>query len=139
VGENKSLRANLEKANQRDAEQEGQLAAAEEKIKSLEARLGSVEAAAEALVPATESARHACYTLRLALTDLAARAEGALGDDRSTFDFTKWTQDAAGSVVEVAGAYGDCCARVAVGFVLSLLHEHGCDHVEDFPRTVNKD
>jgi hypothetical protein len=23
--------------------------------------------------------------------------------------------------------------------VLSLLHEHGCDHVEDFPQTMKKD
>ncbi len=38
----------------------------------------------------------------------------------------------------MAGTYGDCCARVAAGFVLSLLHEHGCDHVEDFPQIVKK-
>ncbi len=39
----------------------------------------------------------------------------------------------------MTGAYGDCCTRVATVFVLSLLHEHGCDHVEDFPQTVKKD
>lgn len=39
TGENKSLRAELEAANKRDAERDRQLAAAEEKIKSLETRL----------------------------------------------------------------------------------------------------
>lgn len=139
VGENKSLCADLEGVNNRAAERERQLAMAEEKIKSLEARLGPAEAAAEALVPTTESAKQACYTLRLALNYLGAHVEGALGEDGSAFDFSEWTQDAAGSVVEVAGAYGDCCARVAVGFMLSILHEHGCYHVEDFPQTVKKD
>jgi hypothetical protein len=91
------------------------------------------------LAPATESAKQACNTLRLALNDLGARAEGASGDDGTVFDFFEWTQDAVGSVVEVAGAYGDCCVQVAAVFVLSLLHEHGCDHVDDFPQIVKND
>jgi chromosome segregation ATPase len=56
-GDNKSLRADLEAANKRDAERDQQLALAEEKIKSLEARLVSAEAAAATLVSATESAK----------------------------------------------------------------------------------
>lgn len=104
TGDNKSLRANVEAANKRDAE---------EKIKSLEARLISAKAAATTLALATESAKQACYTLRLALNDLGAWAEGTPGDDGMVFDFSEWTQEAASSVVEVAGAYGDCCARVS--------------------------
>lgn len=139
MGENKSLRVELEAANKRDAERDRQLAAAEEKIKSLETRLVLAEATAGTLAPATESAKQACYTLRLALNDLGACAEGAPGDDGTTFDFSKWTQEAAGSVVELAGAYGDCCARVSVGFVISLLHAHGCDHIGNFPDLVKED
>lgn len=29
--------------------------------------------------------------------------------------------------------------QVAAVFVLSLLHEHGCDHVDDFPQIVKND
>ncbi|XP_066165521.1 uncharacterized protein [Oryza sativa Japonica Group] len=137
TGEVKSLRAELETANKRDTEWERQLAAAEEKIKSLEARLVPAEAVASTMAPAAESAKQAYYTLRLALNDLGARAKGAPGDDGMAFDFSEWTQEGAGSVVEVASAYGDCCARVLVGFVLSLLHEHGCGHVENFSELVN--
>lgn len=36
----------------------------------------------------------------------------------------------------MAGAYGDYSARVSAGFVLSLLQEHGCDHIKDFPELV---
>uniref|UniRef100_A0A0E0EWZ8 Uncharacterized protein n=1 Tax=Oryza meridionalis TaxID=40149 RepID=A0A0E0EWZ8_9ORYZ len=129
TGENKSLRADLEAANKRGAERDRQLAAARERIESLETRLVSAEAAASALRPA-------CYTLRLALNDLGAHAEHAPGSDRTAFDFSEWTQEAAGSIVEVAGAYGDCCARVLAGFILSLLHTHGCEHVRDFPQHV---
>lgn len=138
-GENKSLCSDLEAANKQDVERYRQLAAAEEKIRSLEARLASAEAAAATLAPATESAKQACYTLRLALNDLGARAEGAPSDDGTTFDFSEWTQEAADSVVEVACAYEDCCAHVSAGFVLSLLDAHGCDHVEDFPDWVKED
>jgi hypothetical protein len=137
--ENRSLRSDLEASCKRDAERDRQLALAEEKIKSLEARLASAEATAATLVPATESAKEACYTLRLALNDLGARAEGAPGEGRTTLDFSEWTQEAAGSVVEVAGAYGDCCARVSAGFVLSLLHAHSCDHMGNFPDFVKEE
>lgn len=74
TGEVKSLRAELETANKRDAERERQLAAAKEKIKSLEARLVPAEAVASTMAPAAESAKQAYYTLRLALNDLGARA-----------------------------------------------------------------
>ena len=137
--ENRSLRSNLKAARKRDAERERQLVSAEEKIKSLEARLASAEATAATLVPATESAKEACYTLRLALNDLGARAEGAPGEGGTALDFSEWTQEAAGSVVEVAGAYGDCCTRVSAGFVLSLLHAHGCDHIGNFPDFVKEE
>nr|CAE76023.1 B1292H11.9 [Oryza sativa Japonica Group] len=134
--ENRSLRADLEASNRWGAERDCQLAAAEERIKSLETRLVSAEAAASTLGPATESAKQACYTLRLALNDLGARAEDAPGDDGMAFDFSEWMQEAAGSVVEVASAYGDCSARVSAGFVLSLLHTHSCEHIRDFPGYV---
>jgi hypothetical protein len=55
------------------------------------------------------------------------------------FDFSEWMQEASGSVVKVASACGDCCARVSAGFVLSLLHAHGCDHIGDFPNLVKED
>lgn len=95
--------------------------------------------AEEAHAEAAESAKQACYTLRLALNDLGASAEGAPGESVSAFDLSEWTQDAAGSVMEVAGSYGDCCTHISAGFTLSLLHEHGCDHVVDFPKLVKKD
>jgi hypothetical protein len=126
----------LKKAN---AERDRQLASAEEKIKSLEARLVSAEAVATTVVPATESAKQAYYTLRLTLNDLGAWAEGAPGEGGTTFDFSDWTQEAAGSVVKVAGAYGDCCTRVSAGFVLSLMHAHGCDHIGSFPDFVKEE
>nr|BAD28998.1 hypothetical protein [Oryza sativa Japonica Group]BAD29163.1 hypothetical protein [Oryza sativa Japonica Group] len=122
-----------------ERQRDRQLAAAEEKIKSLEARLISAEAAAVTLAPATESPKQVCYTLKLALYDLGTRAEGAPGDDGTTFDFSERTQEAAGSVVEVAGAYGDCCARVSAGFILSQLHSHGCDHIGIFPDLVKEE
>lgn len=55
----------------------------------LEACLVSAEAAAATLVPATESAKQACYTLRLALNDLGARAEGAPGEGGIAFNFSE--------------------------------------------------
>uniref|UniRef100_A0A0E0DBU7 Uncharacterized protein n=1 Tax=Oryza meridionalis TaxID=40149 RepID=A0A0E0DBU7_9ORYZ len=84
IGENKSVRTDEEGANKRAAEQERQLAAAKEKIKSLGTRLG------KPLAPATKSAKQACYTLRPALYVLGARAEGAPGDDGTAFDFSEW-------------------------------------------------
>ena len=137
--ENRSFRSDLEAARKLDAERDRQLASAEEKIKSHEAHLASAEATAATLVPATESAKEACYTLRLAHKDLGARAEGAPGEGGTALDFSEWTQEAAGSVVEVAGAYGDCCTRVSAGFVLSLLHAHGCDHIGNFPDFVKEE
>uniref|UniRef100_A0A0E0DCN7 Uncharacterized protein n=1 Tax=Oryza meridionalis TaxID=40149 RepID=A0A0E0DCN7_9ORYZ len=137
--ENRSLRADLEAVNRRGTERDRQLAAAEERIKSLETRLISAETAALTLGPTTESAKQACYTLRLALNDLGARAEDAPGVDGTAFDFSEWTQEAAGSVVEVAGAHEDYYARVSVGFVLSLLHAHGCEHIRDVPHYVREE
>nr|BAD09775.1 hypothetical protein [Oryza sativa Japonica Group]BAD11627.1 hypothetical protein [Oryza sativa Japonica Group] len=96
IGENKSLHANLKGVNKKSVDQELRLAAAEEKIRSLEARLASSEAAAEVLAPVTESTKQACYTLWLVLSDLGARAEGALGDGGTAFGFSEWTQEAAG-------------------------------------------
>uniref|UniRef100_A0A0E0F4F8 Uncharacterized protein n=1 Tax=Oryza meridionalis TaxID=40149 RepID=A0A0E0F4F8_9ORYZ len=137
--ENRSLRANLEVVNKRGTERDRQHAAAEERIKSLETRLVSAETAASTLRPATNSAKQACYTLRLAMNDLGVRAKDAPGDDGTAFNFSEWTQEAARSVVEVAGAYGDCCACVSASFMLSLLHAHGCEHIRDFPQYVTEE
>ena len=137
--ENRSLRSDLEAAHKQDAERDRQLASAKENIKCLEARLVSAKDAAATLVTATESAKEACYTLRLALNDLGAWAKGAPGEGGTVLDFSEWTQEAPGSVVEVAGAYGDCCARVSAGFILGLLHTHGCDHIGNFPDFVKEE
>ena len=39
----------------------------------------------------TESARTACQTLRLALTDMGAKVRGVPAEDASAFDFSEWT------------------------------------------------
>nr|CAE02461.1 OSJNBa0042D13.14 [Oryza sativa Japonica Group] len=64
------------------------------------------------MVKTTESARTACQTLRLALTDMGAKVRGDPSEDASVFDFSEWTQQAGGSVSDCATAYGDCYARV---------------------------
>nr|AAV32124.1 hypothetical protein [Oryza sativa Japonica Group]AAV32192.1 hypothetical protein [Oryza sativa Japonica Group] len=70
----------------------------------------------------TESARTACQTLRLALTDMGAK-----------------TQQAGGSVSDCATAYGDCCARVSAAFTMGLLQQFGCEHIAEFPKYTKGD
>jgi hypothetical protein len=43
------------------------------------------------MAKATESAKMACQTLRLALSDMGARVRGVPSEDASTFDFSDWT------------------------------------------------
>jgi chromosome segregation ATPase len=114
--ENRSLRSDLEAARKRDADRDRQLASAEEKIKSLEARLAPAEATSATLVPATESAKEACYTLRLALNDLGARAEGSPnGRRRRPARLSKW-QAPTGTVVLMfrRDSFSASCTRTAV-------------------------
>uniref|UniRef100_A0A0E0IPK1 Uncharacterized protein n=1 Tax=Oryza nivara TaxID=4536 RepID=A0A0E0IPK1_ORYNI len=44
------------------------------------------------MVKGTESAKTACRTLRLALSDMGVRVRGVPGEDASAFDFSEWTQ-----------------------------------------------
>uniref|UniRef100_A0A0E0LBK6 Pectinesterase inhibitor domain-containing protein n=1 Tax=Oryza punctata TaxID=4537 RepID=A0A0E0LBK6_ORYPU len=55
---------------------------------------------------ATESAKTACRTLRLALTDMGAKARGVPGENASALEFCKWTQQAGCAVSDCATAYG---------------------------------
>uniref|UniRef100_A0A0E0MLY2 Uncharacterized protein n=1 Tax=Oryza punctata TaxID=4537 RepID=A0A0E0MLY2_ORYPU len=68
---------------------------------------------------ATESAKTACRTLRLAHTDMGARVRGVPGEDASAFEFSEWTQLANGAVSDCATTYGDCSS--------------GCEHIAKFP------
>ncbi|XP_066166952.1 uncharacterized protein [Oryza sativa Japonica Group] len=60
----------------------------------------------------TESARTACQTLRLALTDMGAKVRGVPIEDASAFDFSEWTQQAGGLVSDCATAYGAIAVHV---------------------------
>ena len=73
------------------------------------------------MAKATESARTACQTLRLALTDMGARVRGVPAEDASAFNFFEWTQQAGGAVSNCATTYGDCCAHVSAAFTMGLL------------------
>lgn len=141
--ENNSLRIDLERSQKDAAALSDYYHVSEEKMKILRERAKKAEAAAKALTlfaaQATESAKQACYTLRLALNGLGASAEGAPSEDALAVNFSEWTQEAAGAVVEVVSAYGDYCARVLAGFALSLLQEYGCEHVAQFSELAKKD
>ena len=50
------------------------------------------------MVKATESAKTACQTLRLALSDMGARVRGVPSEGAFAFDFSEWTQRAGGAV-----------------------------------------
>nr|AAT77304.1 hypothetical protein [Oryza sativa Japonica Group] len=71
------------------------------------------------MVKTTESARTACQTLRLALTDMGAKAGGSVSD--------------------YATAYGDCCARVSAAFTMGLLQQFGYEHIAEFPKYAKGD
>nr|XP_015629148.1 uncharacterized protein LOC107280246 [Oryza sativa Japonica Group] len=101
----------------------------EPKMEALRLEVSKAEASAveesqrfsREMVKTTESARTACQTLRLALTDMGAKVRGVPTEDASAFNFSEWTQQAGGSVSDCATAYGDCCARVSVAFTMGLL------------------
>lgn len=101
------------------------------KINALRQELEQVNAAAKA---AAEEAKTACHTLRLALTDLGAKAGEVPAGDASALDFMELTQQAGGVVAETVVAYRDCCAQVSATFVLGLLQQHSCEHIADFLR-----
>uniref|UniRef100_A0A0E0GY88 Uncharacterized protein n=1 Tax=Oryza nivara TaxID=4536 RepID=A0A0E0GY88_ORYNI len=114
IGENKSLRTDLEVANKRAAKRECQLTAAEEKIKSLGPPNGNANLLRlRKLLPKLWRQRRSPPSKPATLFGWLSMSSGhgALGDDGMAFDFSEWMQDVAGSVVEVAGAYGDFCAR----------------------------
>uniref|UniRef100_A0A0E0HZQ2 Uncharacterized protein n=1 Tax=Oryza nivara TaxID=4536 RepID=A0A0E0HZQ2_ORYNI len=94
---------------------------------------------AQEMAKATESAKTACRTLRLALTDMGARVRGVPGEDAYAFDFSEWTQLAGGAVSDCATAYGNCCARVSVAFTMGLLQQFGCEYVAEFPNFAKED
>jgi hypothetical protein len=91
------------------------------------------------MVKATESAKTACQTLCLALSDMGARVRGVPSEDASTFDFSEWTKQAGGAVSDCATAYGNCCARVSAAFTMGLLQQFGYEHVAEFPNNAKGD
>nr|AAL93073.1 hypothetical protein [Oryza sativa Japonica Group] len=113
----------------------------EPKIEALDLEVSKAEASAaeesqrfsREMAKATESAKTVCQMLRLALFDMGVRVRGVPAEDASAFDFSEWTQQAAGVVSDCATAYGDCCARVSAAFTMGLLHQFGCEHVAEFP------
>uniref|UniRef100_A0A0E0KN72 Uncharacterized protein n=1 Tax=Oryza punctata TaxID=4537 RepID=A0A0E0KN72_ORYPU len=88
---------------------------------------------------ATEAAKASCCTLRLALTDMGAKAGSFPGEDASVLDFWDWSQEAGCAVSDCATVYGDCCARVSAAFALGLLQQNWCEHVARFPELVKGD
>jgi hypothetical protein len=119
----------------------------EPKMEALRLEVSKAEASAaeesqrfsREMAKATESARTACQTLRLALCDMGARVRGVPAEDASAFDFSEWTQQAGGSVSDCATAYGDCCACVSAAFTMGLLQQFGCEHVAEFPNYAKGD
>ena len=162
--ENKRLQAELEKGSEANAEierlkaelqkEKDQSAAfteyynlTEPKMEALRQKALKAEVSAEKeaerfaqeMAKATESAKTACRTLRLALTDMGARVRGVPGEDAYAFDFSEWTQLAGGAVSDCATAYGNCCARVSVAFTMGLLQQFGCEYVAEFPNFAKED
>jgi hypothetical protein len=91
------------------------------------------------MAKATESAKTACQTLCLALSDMGVRVRGVPSEDASAFDFSEWTQQAGSAVPDCATAYGNCCARVSAAFTMGLLQQFGYEHVAEFPNNVKGD
>nr|AAO19386.1 hypothetical protein [Oryza sativa Japonica Group]ABF98363.1 hypothetical protein LOC_Os03g49090 [Oryza sativa Japonica Group] len=119
----------------------------EPKMEALHLEVSKAEASAaeesqrfsREMAKTTESARTACQTLRLTLTDMGAKVRGVPAEDASAFDFSEWTQKAGGSVSDCPTAYGDCCARVSAAFTMGLLQQFGCEHVAEFPNYAKGD
>uniref|UniRef100_A0A0E0JHZ8 Uncharacterized protein n=1 Tax=Oryza punctata TaxID=4537 RepID=A0A0E0JHZ8_ORYPU len=113
----------------------------EPKIEALRQDANRAEAKAQRLArdvaEATKSAKTACRTLRLALTDMGAKARGVPGESASALEFSEWTQQA--GCANCATAYGDCCARVSAAFTLGLLQQSGCEHIAQFPDFAKMD
>ncbi|XP_052152554.1 uncharacterized protein LOC127770792 [Oryza glaberrima] len=118
------LKAELEKEKAHSAVLIDYYNLTEPKMEALRLKASRAEASAaeelqqfsQEMAKTTESARTACQTLHLALTDMGAKVRGVPAEDASAFDFSEWTQQAGGSVSDSATAYGDCCARVSVAF-----------------------
>jgi hypothetical protein len=123
------LKAELEKEKAHSALLTDYYNLTEPRMEALRLKVSKAEASAaeesqrfsREMAKTTESARTACQTLRLALTDMGAKVRGVPAEDASAFDFSEWTQQASGSVSDCATAYGDCCARVSAAFTLGLL------------------
>nr|CAE02215.2 OSJNBb0002N06.5 [Oryza sativa Japonica Group]CAH66591.1 OSIGBa0092G14.2 [Oryza sativa] len=141
------LKAELEKEKAHSAVLIDYYNLTEPKIEALRQKASRAEASAaeesqrfsREMAKSTESARTACQTLRLALTDMGVKVRGVPAEDASAFDFSEWTQQAGGSVLDCATAYGDCCARVSAAFTLGLLQQFGCEHVAEFPTYAKGD
>nr|CAE01898.2 OSJNBa0059D20.4 [Oryza sativa Japonica Group] len=124
------LKAKLEKEKAHSAALTDYYNLTEPKMEALRLEVSKAEASAveesrwfsREMAKATESARTACQTLRLALTDMAAR-----------------TQQDDGAVSDYATAYGDCYERVSAAFTMGLLQQFGYEHVAEFPNYTKGD
>nr|CAD40356.2 OSJNBa0093P23.2 [Oryza sativa Japonica Group]CAD40449.2 OSJNBa0041M21.7 [Oryza sativa Japonica Group]CAH66265.1 OSIGBa0136B09.1 [Oryza sativa] len=141
------LKAELEKEKAHSAVLIDYYNLTEPKMESLRQKASRAEASAaeesrrfsREMAKTTESARTACQTLRLALTDMGAKMRGVTTEDASAFDFSEWTQQAGGSVSDCPTVYGDCCARVSAAFTMGLLQQFGCEHIAEFPKYTKGD
>nr|AAT85222.1 hypothetical protein [Oryza sativa Japonica Group]AAV67837.1 hypothetical protein [Oryza sativa Japonica Group] len=141
------LKAELEKEKAHSAVLTDYYNLTEPKMEALRLKVSKAEASAveesqrflREMAKTTESARTACQTLRLALTDMGAKVRGIPVEDASAFDFSEWTQQAGGSVSDCATAYGDCCARVSAAFTMGLMQQFDCEHVDEFPNYAKGD
>nr|AAM18731.1 hypothetical protein [Oryza sativa Japonica Group] len=141
------LKAELEKEKAHSAVLIDYYNLTEPKMEALRQKASRAEASAteesqrfsREMAKTTESARMACQTLRLALTDIGTKVRGVPAEDASAFDFSEWTQQAGGLVSDCATVYGDCCARVSAAFTLGLLQQFGCEHIAEFPTYAKGD
>nr|ABF96860.1 hypothetical protein LOC_Os03g32690 [Oryza sativa Japonica Group] len=134
--ENKRLQSELEKGKEARAEVDRLKAELE---KGREAIAEESQRFSREMAKTTESARMACRTLRLALTDMGAKMRGVPAEVASAFDFSEWTQQTGGSVSDCATAYGDCCACVSAAFTTGHLQQFGYEHVAEFPNYAKGD
>nr|CAH66589.1 OSIGBa0111E13.7 [Oryza sativa] len=93
------LKAELEKEKAHSAVLNDYYNLTEPKMEALRLKASRAEASAaeelqrfsQEMAKTTESARTACQTLRLALTDMGAKVRGVPAEDASAFDFSEWT------------------------------------------------
>jgi uncharacterized membrane-anchored protein YhcB (DUF1043 family) len=141
------LKAELEKEKAHSAVLIDYYNLTEPKMESLRQKASRAEASAAEesrrfsweMAKTTESMRTACQTLRLALTDMGAKVREVPTEDASAFNFSEWTQQAGGSVLDCATVYGDCCACVLAAFTMGLLQQFGCEHIAEFPKYTKGD